>query len=159
MTSKSYILLTFVLALFLTILPLPIWAVWIRPLWVALVLIYWVVATPSQVGLIIAWIMGFSLDILNGTLIGEHALALTVAAYLAARLQRRFLSVPFFVQIWYVLISVMSYQLIIFVIQGTSGRPVTDQRFWLAPLITVLLWPWIATLLRKGQQFYAASTI
>lgn len=155
MNLKSYIFLTIVLSLLLTLLPLPVWAIWIRPLWVLLVLIYWVIASPTDVGLFVAWVIGLALDILNGSLLGEHALALIFAVYIASRLQRRFPIVSFLVQIWYVILIVISYQLTIFVIQGTSGRAITDARFWLSALISILLWPWVAALLRKGQQFYA----
>ena len=53
------ILGTLVLAALFTVLPLPDWLEAYRPEWVALVVIYWVVALPDRIGLFSAWITGF----------------------------------------------------------------------------------------------------
>ena len=48
------IILSFLLALMLTAIPLPIWAQAWRPAWVAMVLIYWCVALPERIGVLYA---------------------------------------------------------------------------------------------------------
>ena len=53
------ILLTFVAAYVLAVLPLPHWLQWGRPEWVALVLIYWCIALPHRVGMVPAWCWGW----------------------------------------------------------------------------------------------------
>ena len=49
------IVLSFIMAIMLTALPLPEWAVNWRPSWVAIVLIYWCMAVPDRVGILVAW--------------------------------------------------------------------------------------------------------
>jgi rod shape-determining protein MreD len=49
------IALSLVIALMLTALPLPEWAVNWRPAWVAMVLIYWCMALPERVGIGVRW--------------------------------------------------------------------------------------------------------
>ena len=76
------IVLTLLAALWLSVVPLPTWAQWGRPEWVAMVLIYWVVALPERVGIAIAWVVGLYQDVLDGSPLGQHAFALSVLAYL-----------------------------------------------------------------------------
>ena len=72
---------SFVVALMLTALKLPEWALIWRPAWVALVLIYWCMAVPHRIGVAIAFLLGVFLDVMSGALLGQHALALTVVAF------------------------------------------------------------------------------
>ena len=82
------IFLSFFLALVLTILPVPQWVMVFYPQWLLLVLLYWIIALPHRIGLVVAWCLGILLDGLYGTVLGEHALAFTVIAYIAEKLYR-----------------------------------------------------------------------
>lgn len=75
------ILASFFVALALTFLRLPGWAEWIYPQWLVVMVLSWVFVMPYRVNVGIAWLVGFLLDILYNTPIGENALALVVAAY------------------------------------------------------------------------------
>ena len=68
--------MSFVVSLMLTALPMPEWASLWRPAWVALVLIYWCMALPARSGVLVGWSVGLLLDVMTGTLLGQHALAL-----------------------------------------------------------------------------------
>src|SRR3990167_1046981 len=83
------IALTLVIAAILGVVPMPAWLEFWRPEWVALVLIYWVIALPHKVGLLAAWVAGFFLDVLEGSLLGLNAMALTLIAYVALSLYQR----------------------------------------------------------------------
>ena len=72
------IYLCLVVALVLMILPLPEWVQIYRPNFVTLVLIYWSMALPKRVGLWFAFFTGIILDTSQGTLLGQHTLALVV---------------------------------------------------------------------------------
>lgn len=89
--SRNWLLIptTFLAAFILTLLPMPDWTVWLRPAWILMVLIYWIMMMPHRINLGTAWILGVFLDVLNGTILGEHALALTLAAYVVARMHSR----------------------------------------------------------------------
>ena len=56
------IVVTFIVALLLTVLPLPEWARMYRPQWYTLVLIYWTMASPQRVGVGIGWLTGIIVD-------------------------------------------------------------------------------------------------
>ena len=79
MLGTITISLTLLLGMVLSVLPLPDFVPpelgFVRPDWVAMVLIYWILALPHRVGLITAWIAGLGMDVLLGTLLGQHALS------------------------------------------------------------------------------------
>ena len=83
------ILLSFVLALLLTVLPLPEWIRIYRPQWYTLVLIYWTLAAPQRVGVGVGWLTGIIVDVSTGTLLGQHALALSLIAFITHKMHQR----------------------------------------------------------------------
>ena len=52
--GRGVILVTFIVALGLTIMPLPDALELVRPEWIIMVLVYWVMALPNRVGVGIA---------------------------------------------------------------------------------------------------------
>jgi rod shape-determining protein MreD len=72
------IFLSLLTGLILMILPLPESVLYYRPHWVALMLIYWSLALPERVGLWFAFFSGIVVDVSQGTLLGQHALALVI---------------------------------------------------------------------------------
>ena len=86
MHSWSAIFLTLVIALVLAFLPMPEWTTWLRPAWVLMILIYWAMTVPYRVSIGVAWMVGLMVDLLNGTLLGEHALAFTTVIYFVSRM-------------------------------------------------------------------------
>ncbi|CAN5277070.1 rod shape-determining protein MreD [soil metagenome] len=156
MLNRGYIIiaLTFLVALILMVLPLPEWARWLRPLWVPLVLIYWVMALPNRVGVLTAWIIGLLQDVLNGTLFGEHAFALIIVAYITIKLYRQLRVFPRPQQACYVVFVLLLYQGILFLIQGISGQMIETNMFWAAAIISGFFWPWIFLLLRGCRRHF-----
>src|SRR5438876_10947746 len=85
----STIIASFALALFLDFLP---WRdLRLVPDFVALVLTFWCVRQPRLVGLGAAWTLGLIADAGNGVLLGQHALAYSLLAFLAIWFSRRIL--------------------------------------------------------------------
>src|SRR5579862_7551292 len=94
MRSRFILPLTLTLALIFSLLPLPVWMIWYRPAWVLMVLMYWALTRPYQVNVGTAWLCGILLDLLSGTLLGEHAVALTIVIYLVVRMHIRLRIAP-----------------------------------------------------------------
>lgn len=70
------IILTLLVALVASIMPLPLSFDNFRPSWVLIVLCYWSLALPAHVNVITAWFMGLLLDVLLGTTLGVNAAAI-----------------------------------------------------------------------------------
>ena len=141
------ILIVFLIALGLTVMPLPDWAREFRPQWVALTLIYWCMALPQRVGVGTAWILGIFEDVLAGTLLGQHALGLSLIAFLTLRLHQRIRVYPMWQQALTVLVLLILHQLMTLWVDSTIGRPTQPLSYWIPSLIGMLLWPLVFRLL------------
>lgn len=151
------IVLSLLVALILTLLPLPPWAAPYRPDWVALVLIYWCLALPERVSVGIGWSMGLLLDGLSGTLLGQHALGLTVMAFITAKLHQRIRLFPIWQQALTVMLLLAMNQMLVLWVNGILGRPPHSWLYWAPSLSGLLLWPWIYALLRDLRRRFRVT--
>lgn len=135
------ILVTFALAMVLTIVPLPDNLLRLRPDWVGLTLIFWCLALPYRVSVGSGFTVGLLLDVLTGTLLGQHALALSLIAYVCVRLHARIRAYPAWQQMLTVLVLLALHQLVVLWVDRTIGRPGHSFSYWLPSLISMFLWP------------------
>lgn len=128
-------------AMLLMLLPLPESLGLFRPAWVLMMLIYWSLATSYRNGLLTAWSTGLFIDLVTGTVLGEHAFALTVVSYCVAKLYLRLRMFPLIQQAMSVLLFVFLYQLILYCIQGFQGEPPSGYQYWIMSLTSMVIWP------------------
>ena len=153
-SKVSYIVLLFSLLLgfFLELLPAPSWANWFKPEWLLLVVLFWIMYAPNKFNVTFAWILGLLLDVMKGTLLGEHALAMLITSFLFLKLQRRFKLYPIWQQCLFVLLFVFGYQFTIFIVQGAIAQLPGSYLFWGTCLTSMIIWPWIYVLLRDWNK-------
>ena len=144
-----WIVLSFTVAMYLTLLPLPLWLESGWPLWSALVLIYWCVVLPDRVGIAVAWVVGFFLDAAQGSALGMHALGFTILAYVAKLGARRLSLVPCYQQAILVSFYLFLYKIIAWWIQGVIGVSELAWGDWLPVLSSLVVWPWLVVLLER----------
>lgn len=91
MTPGGYliVLISFFVSMVLAVFPMPHLLNYVRPEWVAMTLIFWILAAPSRVGILAGFAMGLLVDVLEGHLLGQSALALSLVAYLSLALYGR----------------------------------------------------------------------
>jgi rod shape-determining protein MreD len=151
----GFITLTFIIAVFLTILPLPEWAQYARPFWIMLVLIYWVMVMPEYVCVGTAWFLGLLIDVIQGTVLGQHALAMMVVAYLTYKLQYQLRVFPVWQQAIAVFLFISFAQLLVLWSNALMGQSVASYwQQWIAVLFSAILWPWIYSVLHAYQIRY-----
>ncbi|MEK9823160.1 MAG: rod shape-determining protein MreD [Gammaproteobacteria bacterium] len=161
MLGTTTISLTILLGMVLSVLPLPDFVPpelgFVRPDWVAMVLIYWILALPHRVGLITAWIAGLGMDVLLGTLLGQHALSYIVIAYVAASLYQRLRMFSVWQQAGVLLAILGLNHLINFWIESLAG--LNEWTLWyLLPAVSgALLWPWVFLLLRYLRRRFVVA--
>ena len=151
------ILLTFVAAYVLAVLPLPPWLQWARPEWVALTLIYWCIALPQRVGIATGLVFGVGLDVLEGSALGQNAFALVVLALLSLILYQRLRVYSLWQQAGVVFILVGINQLICQWVQNLQGISTLPRLFLLPALSSALLWPMVLHSLRGLRRYYRVS--
>lgn len=144
--------ITFIAALLMAIMPLPEWSRVFRPEWVSLVIIYWCIAIPDKVNIGTAWILGLCMDVLTGTLLGQHALAFSVIAYISVKLHKQIRIYPLWQQALSVFILIAFGQLLILWIQGLTGESGATWAYWASSMTSALIWPIVFMLLRSAQR-------
>jgi rod shape-determining protein MreD len=149
------ILLTLLVAVMASIMPLPLSVDAFRPDWVLIVLIYWCMALPGRVNIITAWVMGFLLDVLLGSVLGVHAAAMAISVFIVAENYQKIRNFSIWQQALITGVLAALYHLVVFWLQ----RFLIDASFlpsYLYPVITtIVLWPWVFYLLRKVRRHFS----
>jgi len=135
------IVLLAAISVLLASIPLPFWLDMFRPAFPALVVLYFSTMAPYSGGIAMAFIPGLALDILQGSLLGQHALALSLIAYLALRFHLMTRAKPLFEQSLLVLGALLTYELVLWAIDGWTGHPLASATRWLHTLVGAALWP------------------
>ena len=148
------IVVSFIVAIVLTMFPLPDWANVARPAWVALVLIYWCMAMPQRVGIATGWLAGLMLDVAIGGLMGVYAFAFALVAFLTIKLYQRIRVYPLAQQSLAIMILIAMSQLLSLWIHGIVGTPPYSWTYWLPTLTSTLLWPWLFMFMRGVRRYY-----
>jgi len=146
----STIVGSFALALFLNFLPWP--DVRVVPDFVALVLAFWCVRQPRLVGLGVAWTLGLLSDAGNGVLLGQHALAYSLLAFLAIWLSRRILWFGPGLQALHVALMLLVTQGVALLVRLAAGDPFPGWAILVGPLAGAMLWPAATWLLLLPQR-------
>ena len=143
---------SFVVAFMLTALPLPDWAAPWRPAWVALVLAYWVLAMPQYIGVMTAWSIGLLLDVMHGSLLGQHAFGLATLAYVVVIYHQQIRVFPLFRQALVVGSLIFLYSLTMLLIYNFLGSLRYGYEYLLAAFTSALLWPWVFIVMRDFRR-------
>lgn len=148
------IALSFLVAFLLGGLPLAGGLERFRPDWVAMTLIYWNMALPHRIGVGAGWLVGLLMDVGRGGLLGQHALAFAVVAYLTGQTYRRIRVAPPWHQAFSVLVFLLVEQVLVFWISGVIGYPPRDW-WYLAPALGgMACWPLVFVVLRDVHRYF-----
>ena len=147
------IFLTFLIAINLSLLQLPIELFWLKPNWVTLVFIYWVIFLPNTIGILSGFSIGLLLDLLENNLLGSMGLTLTIIAFITNILRIRIRQLRFWQQIFIVFILVGFEKLMRCWTQLTVEHSTINLSHLVSTFINIGMWPVLSTIL----QFYQRS--
>jgi rod shape-determining protein MreD len=146
----STILLSFLAALVLNFLP---WKdLRFVPDFVAMVLCFWCIRQPRLVGLGVAWTLGLLTDVGNGVLLGQHALAYSLLAFLSLWLSRRILWFGMPQQMLHVAILLLVSQGVLLLVRVGAGASFPGWGMLAGPLLGALIWPVLSWVLLMPQR-------
>ena len=151
------IVATLAVAFLLAVYPMPITLRWARPEWVTLVLIYWVIALPQRVGIVASFCVGLLLDVLEGSVLGQNALSLSVVAYLSLVLYQRLRVFNMVQQASVIFVMVGINQLVPQWVQNLTGVGAVSLLFLLPAFLSALLWPAVLTILRSLRRRFQVA--
>jgi len=143
-----FIGVTLALALLGNLLPVSGVALALKPDFVALVLLYWCIQEPRYVGVGIAWWIGLVMDVGDGTLFGQHALAYAFLAYAAEFFRRRVLRFPLWQQAAQVAVLLGLCAALVLLVRYVGGAPLPRWTYAVPPLVGAFLWPVVTLVLQ-----------
>lgn len=129
---------------------------WGRASWapdvLAVVLVFWTVHQPLRVSIGAAFVFGLLMDVHQGGLLGQHAMAYTVLSFLAITVHRRLLwfTVPSqAAQVFPLFVAAHALELLLRLLGGG-----TFPGWWvlLAPVLEAALWPVASVVLLAPQR-------
>jgi rod shape-determining protein MreD len=117
----------------------------------ALALVFWNVHQPRRVGVGWAFLLGLLMDVHQGALLGQHALAYTLLSFAGISIQRRMLWFGVVEQALQILPVFVVVHLVSLAVRMAAGGMFPGWSLLLAPVFEALLWP-VATLLLLAPQ-------
>ncbi len=150
--SIGLILFTFLVALLLNLLPWQMAQSDFVPDFVALFLIYWALNQPRRVGIGTAFLLGILMDVGDGAILGQHALAYVLITFLTLWRQRQIAVAPFWQQALWALLLLLLSQLLMQLVRSVLGATVAGWSYFVGPLLTALLWTPLSNLMLLHQR-------
>ncbi len=144
------IIVVFIMALILTIIPLPNSLIWIRPPWILLFVLYLQFYLPYYFRILSIFIIGIIMDALLATIIGEHVFILCLMTLIANYRARCFHLLPVSQQMMLIGFFSMIYQVMIIFIDLLLGYNADSLSIFGIGLISMLMWPWLRLI---GEKF------
>jgi rod shape-determining protein MreD len=117
----------------------------------AVTLMFWNVHQPRKVGVGVGFVLGLLLDVHQGALLGQHALAYTLLSFIAVTIHRRLLWFGWVEQALQILPVFFAVHLVSLAVRLLAGGMFPGWNLLLAPLFEALLWP-VVTLLFLAPQ-------
>ena len=147
--NPLFVALSLLVALALNLVPLgrnPL-----MPDFLALVLVFWNVHQSRRVGVGLAFMFGLMMDVHDGAVLGQHALAYTLLSFFAITIHRRLLWFTVPSQAVQILPLFFAAHAVSLMVRMVAGGMFPGWQVLLAPVFEALLWP-IATWLLLAPQ-------
>ena len=148
--NPLFIWFTLIVAMMVNMLPVGRIA-WTPDL-LAVVLVFWSVHQPLRVGVIAAFVFGLAMDVHDGAVLGQHALAYTLLSFFATTIHRRLLWFTVPSQAVQILPLFFAAHLVSMVVRMIAGGMFPGWEMLLAPVFEALLWPLVTWVLLAPQR-------
>lgn len=118
----------------------------------ALALVFWNVHQPRRVGVGLAFGFGLLMDVHDGAVLGQHALAYTLLSFFAVTIHRRLLWFTVPSQAVQILPLFFAAHAVSVLVRLAAGGMFPGWQILLAPLFESMLWPLACWLLLAPQR-------
>jgi rod shape-determining protein MreD len=118
----------------------------------ALVFVFWNVHQPRRMGMLPAFVFGLLMDVHQGALLGQHALAYTLLSFFAITIHRRLLWFTVPSQAVQILPLFAAAHAVSLLVRMAAGGSLPGWSIVLAPVFESALWPVASVLLLAPQR-------
>ena len=139
----------FMISFVLEIMPWPAGFQGLRPAWITLVLIYWALALPDKISVGTAFIAGIIWNVILGSILGIHAVVLSIAIYFVAKYHLILRNLSLWLQSLLVMVYIALIRFMIFLVEFVLHSADFNVQELLGAVISGVLWPWIFLLMRQ----------
>lgn len=148
--SPAFIAFSVALVFLFSLLPLGGFA-WMPDL-LMLVLGFWAMHHPQRMPMTVAFVLGLAMDVQQTALLGQHALTYVLVVYLAQRFSRRMMWFSPLTQAVQLLPVFALAHLLQMLIRMAAGGMFPGLWIALAPVLEVVIWPFLSALLLAPQR-------
>jgi rod shape-determining protein MreD len=145
-----FLVLTLLMAFALNLVP--IGRAPAMPDFVAVSLVFWIIHEPRRVGIGVAFLFGLLMDVHDGAVLGQHALAYTVLSFLTVTVHRRLAGFTPVSQMFQIFPLLLAAHLVSLTVRLFAGGMFPGWSLLLAPVFEALLWPLIDGLMLAPQR-------
>jgi len=138
--SRKEIYLSLLAAFVCYLLPWSGFGLLLRPDFVLVLLLFWMLRAPHLCNVGTAFTLGLAVDLANGALVGQHALVYVIAAFFAVQYQRRLVLFSEWQQAGYVLVLLLLSQIVMLVLKLLFGHGLPGWGYFLASISGLVLW-------------------
>jgi rod shape-determining protein MreD len=152
MTKKNDNLLLLkisLIALIVNAISLPQFMEIISPFWILIFYVYWLIYSENKAAYIVALLLGLILDISQGDILGQNALALILSSAVIIRVKKSFYVSNITTQQIYIFMASLVYLIALLITQITILDINFDWLILFAPITSSIIWPFVRFLLAK----------
>lgn len=150
------VILTLLIAITLSAMQLPFstprWFVLLRPEWVLLAVFYWGVERPDRVPMVFVWLLGLVLDVLQGSPLGVNGLCLAATVFIAWSFYERLRMYSRLQQAIVIFFLTLGLECVKNIAAALVQDAPISVTLVVPAVVTMLVWPLVAELIRRGTQ-------
>lgn len=155
--SGRFIFISLFIAFLLYLLPANGAWVFVRVELPLIVVLYWCIHQPNRVGFAVAFVLGLLVDVSDGNILGQHAIAYTLAVFLALALRLRILKFKLWQQALHILAFLLLSQVLVAITHLFLQSTFPGWIYFIASFTGALLWPVITFCLEYPQLLAARA--
>ena len=139
-TSPISVYLSLLTALLCQLFPWVGQGVILRPDFMLVVILYWLLRSPNLCNVGTAWFAGLLVDLATGSLLGQHALTFSVTAFVALTYQRRLVLFNTWQLLAYAFALLMIERVLILLLKLFEGNENPGFMYFWPAITGLLLW-------------------
>ena len=139
-------MISFMCAAILELNLLPDSLSFLRPEWLVLTLIYWLLRHPEKIGVLTGVLIGLIMDVLSGSYFGIHVLSLSLICYLVLTMHKRLKMFPLVQQSVVVFFLVGIQLMVVYTLRSILGVSDISLSYLWQALSSAVFWSMIVIL-------------